>query len=79
MCHEFFVTDVSYSHLSNKRDVTLTDFGKFHPAQNKNSPCMFIDFIKKVCSKVGSMPGVQGQNKPLLGSANTVQCQVKVK
>ena len=27
-----------YSHLSNKRDVTLTDFGKFHPAQNKNPP-----------------------------------------
>ena len=23
-----------YSHLSNKRDVRLTDFGKFHPAQN---------------------------------------------
>ena len=22
----------TYSHLSNKRDVTLTDFGKFHPA-----------------------------------------------
>ena len=34
-----------YSHLSNKRDVTLTDFGKFHPAQNKNPPCTFIDFI----------------------------------
>ena len=25
---------LKYSHLSNKRDVTLTDFGKFHPAQN---------------------------------------------
>ena len=37
---------LSYSHLSNKRDVTLTDFGKFHPAQNKNPPCRFIDFIK---------------------------------
>ena len=36
-----------YSHLSNKRDVTLTDFGKFHPAQNKNPPCTFIDFITK--------------------------------
>ena len=23
---------ILYSHLSNKRDVTLTDFGKFHPA-----------------------------------------------
>ena len=33
-----------YSHLFNKRDVTLTDFGKFHPAQNKNLPCTFIDF-----------------------------------
>ena len=32
-----------YSHLSNKRDVTLTDFGKFHLAQNKNPPCTFID------------------------------------
>ena len=37
-----------YSHLSNKRDVTLTDFGKFHPAQNKNPPCTFIDFITKL-------------------------------
>ena len=34
----------TYSHLSNKRDVTLTDFGKFHPAQNKNPPCTFINF-----------------------------------
>ena len=23
----------------------LTDLEKFHPAQNKKSPCMFIDFI----------------------------------
>ena len=37
-----------YSRLSNKHDVTLTDFGKFHPAQNKNSPCTFIDFITKL-------------------------------
>ena len=36
---------LAYSHLSNKRDVTLTDFGKFQPAQNKNTPCTFIDFI----------------------------------
>ena len=42
-CKKQFLT--SYSHLSNKRDVMLTDFGKFHPAQNKNPPCMFIDFI----------------------------------
>ena len=27
-----------YSHLSDKRDVMLADFGKFHPAQNKNPP-----------------------------------------
>ena len=40
--------DARYSHLSNKRDVTLTDFGKFHPAQNKNPPCTFIDFITKL-------------------------------
>ena len=37
-----------YSHLSNKRDVTLTDFGKFHHAQNKNPPCTFIDFITEL-------------------------------
>ena len=37
-----------YSHLSNIRDDTLTDFGKFHPAQNKNSPCTFIDLITKL-------------------------------
>jgi hypothetical protein len=34
-----------YSHLSYKRDVTLTDFGKVHPTQNKNPPCTFIDYI----------------------------------
>ena len=38
----------NYSHLSNKRDVMLTDFGKFHPSQNKNPPCTFIDFITKL-------------------------------
>ena len=37
-----------YTHLSNKRDVTLTDFGKFDPAQNKNPPCTFIDSIRKL-------------------------------
>ena len=31
-----------YSHLSNKRDVTLTDFGKFHSAQNKNPPARLL-------------------------------------
>ena len=40
-----------YSHLSNKRDVTLTNFGKFHPTQNKNPPCMFIAFITKLSIK----------------------------
>ena len=39
---------VTYSHLSNKHDVTLTDFEKFYPAQNKNPPCTFIDLIKKL-------------------------------
>ena len=34
-----------YSHLSNKRDVTLTDFEKFHPTQLKNPPYTFIDFL----------------------------------
>ena len=37
-----------YSHLSNKRDVMLTEFIKFHPAQNKNPPCTFIDFNTKL-------------------------------
>ena len=36
-----------YSHLSNKREVTLTDFEKFHPPQ-KNPPSTFIDFITKL-------------------------------
>ena len=40
-----------YSHLSNRCDVTLTDFGKFHPTQNKNPPCTFIDFITKLSVK----------------------------
>ena len=34
-----------YSHLSNKRDVTLTDFEKFHHTQNKNPPYTLIDFL----------------------------------
>ena len=34
----------TYSHLSNERDVTLTDFGKFHPAQNKNAPCSWFHY-----------------------------------
>ena len=38
-------TIVQYSHLSNKRDVTLTDFEKFHPTQIKNPPYTFIDFL----------------------------------
>ena len=37
----------TYSHLSNKREVTLTDFEKFHLPQ-KNPPSMFIDFVIKV-------------------------------
>ena len=28
----------NYSHLSNKREVTLTDFEKFHPPQKKIHP-----------------------------------------
>ena len=35
----------AYSYLSNKRDVTLTDFEKFHPTQIKNPPYPFIDFL----------------------------------
>ena len=37
---------VIYSHLSDKRDVMLTDFEKFHPTQNKNPPYTFIDFLE---------------------------------
>ena len=37
--------EIQYSHLSNKRDVTLTDFEKFHPTQIKNPPYTFIDFL----------------------------------
>jgi hypothetical protein len=36
-----------YCHLSNKREVTLTDFEKFHRPQKKN-PAAFIDFITKL-------------------------------
>jgi hypothetical protein len=32
-----------YSHLSNKREVTLTDFEKFHPPQN----CFFVKNYRK--------------------------------
>ena len=28
---------LTYSHLSNKGDITLTDFGTFHPAQKKST------------------------------------------
>ena len=28
----------TYSHFSNKREVTLTDFEKFHPPQKKIHP-----------------------------------------
>ena len=34
-----------YSHLSNKRDVTLTDFEKFHPTQIKNPSYTLIDLL----------------------------------
>ena len=33
-----------YSYLSNKREVTLNDFEKFHPPQ-KNPPSMSTDFL----------------------------------
>ena len=36
-----------YSHLSDKREVMLTNFRKFHPPQIK-SPSTFIDFITKL-------------------------------
>ena len=43
---QFSPAQTGYSHLSNKRDVTLTDFEKFHPPQNKNQPYTFIDFLE---------------------------------
>ena len=48
LCPEILTFMYIYSHLSNKRDITLTDFGKFQPAQNKNPPCTFIDFITDI-------------------------------
>ena len=33
--HFEFLKRCAYSHLSNKREVTLTDFEKFHPPQKK--------------------------------------------
>ena len=35
---------VKYSHLSNKREVTLTDLEKFHSPQKKNPPLHKIVF-----------------------------------
>ena len=37
---------LGYSHLSNKRDVTLTDFEKFHPSQKKIPPPQNRFFLK---------------------------------
>ena len=40
----------NYSHLSNKREVTLTDFEKFHPPK-KNPPstiALFLNDTKSV-------------------------------
>ena len=34
----FFYDCDAYSHLSNKREVTLTDFEKFHPPQKRIPP-----------------------------------------
>ena len=34
-----------YTHLSNRREVTLTEFEKFHPPQKKIPPSSFINFI----------------------------------
>ena len=36
------VSEMNYSDLSNKREVTLTDFEKFHPPQN----CFFLNYTK---------------------------------
>ena len=34
IAQRYLQTPLRYSHLSKKRDVKLTDFRKFHPAQN---------------------------------------------
>ena len=44
--YSLLVSGSDYSHLSNKRDVRLTDFEKFHPQQNNNPPYTFIDFLE---------------------------------
>ena len=36
--HLPFLLVLDYSHLSNKHEVTLTDFEKFRPPQNKIPP-----------------------------------------
>ena len=44
IAQQHFGKTTDYSHLSNKCDVTLTDFEKFHPTQIKNPPYTF-DFL----------------------------------
>ena len=44
-----------YSHLSNKREVTLTDFDKISPSTKKNPPSTFIDFITKVSNIIAEI------------------------
>ena len=48
-CHGFFLlrSISQYSHLSNKRDVTLTNFRKFHPARNKSPPLQNVQYSYK--------------------------------
>ena len=44
--------NTEYSHLSNKGDVMLTDFGKFHPAQKRNPPCTFFISLQNFLYKM---------------------------
>ena len=47
LCRVLPIFQSQYSHLSNKREVTLTDFENFHPPQKKISPPHLLKFEKK--------------------------------
>ena len=58
----WFSMDFTYSHLSNKREVTLTNFEKFPPPQKKNLPSTFIVSINIFNLHVYSSLHVSDQN-----------------
>ena len=47
LCRVLPIFQSQYSHLSNKREITLTDFEKFHPPQKK-SPLHIYWNLKKI-------------------------------